>query len=308
MHVTAAHRRRSDGTCPAVPDTDGANGAPPALRPAAVLPGARGHMPETSTSAKAATARGRQCALLRCPRPITLGEARSTDLQPPAESARLISERSASTAPRILPGSGTRSLPGVQGGLASLVRRRRGAAGGPARPGAAGRVRAFLRRQRRTPVVPQRRAVPGRRQPGRGAVDRGRAGRAGPSGTAAAGRAPRVRPVRRRCGHRRDGHRRRRLRHREGDRLRRRLHRLSGARGRMVTTHSRRCREPVNRRGLRCRWPVLGAAAGGCGWLQVALTGWSGAAVPVVVVGAYAEYLRQRPQRREDEVLHPDGC
>src|SRR5262249_1780958 len=53
---------------------------------------------------------------------------------------------------------------------------------------------------------------------------------------------------------------------------------------------------------------VWAAVAGGCGLLWVALAGGSGPAVPVVVVGAYAEYLRQRPQRREDEVLHPDGC
>src|SRR5215468_12686826 len=52
--------------------------------------------------------------------------------------------------------------------------------------------------------------------------------------------------------------------------------------------------------------PVLGAAAGGCGWLQVALAGWSGPAVPVGVVGAYAEGLRQRRQRREHQVLYPD--
>ena len=39
----------------------------------------------------------------------------------------------------------------------------------------------------------------------------------------------------------------------------------------------------------------------------VASASCSGPAVPVVVVGAYAEYLRQRPQRREYEVLYPDG-
>jgi hypothetical protein len=40
-------------------------------------------------------------------------------------------------------------------------------------------------------------------------------------------------------------------------------------------------------------------AAGGCGWFWVASASCSDSAVPVVVVGAYAEYLRQRPQRRE---------
>src|SRR5262249_26399942 len=52
---------------------------------------------------------------------------------------------------------------------------------------------------------------------------------------------------------------------------------------------------------------VLGAAAGGCGWFWVAWASCSDSAGPVVVVGTYAEYLRQRPQRREHQVLHPDG-
>ena len=48
-----------------------------------------------------------------------------------------------------------------------------------------------------------------------------------------------------------------------------------------------------------------------CGRLRMVLGGLgerSGPAVPAIVVGADAKHLRQRPQRREHQVLYPDGC
>ena len=58
-------------------------------------------------------------------------------------------------------------------------------------------------------------------------------------------------------------------------------------------------------------WALPGSSRplpGGCGWSWVAsAASYSGPAVPVVIVGAYAEDFRQRPQRREHQVLHPCG-
>src|SRR6516165_5863355 len=60
-------------------------------------------------------------------------------------------------------------------------------------------------------------------------------------------------------------------------------------------------RTVTERRRLRLpRWRLR--------WFCVASASWLGPAVPAVVVGVYAEDLRQRPQRREDQVLNPDGC